>query len=113
MFHTYERAYKINDAMNSYMWPNEIFMYQSKPQTVKVVKEENNDDHIIKPTRAEPHYESQSEEASYLNNRGRDPYSSTYNPGWKDHPNFKWGGNQQSVNQAQSRQNPPYESPPW
>ena len=20
-----------------------------------------------------------------------DPYSSTYNPGWRDHPNFKWG----------------------
>ena len=24
----------------------------------------------------------------------RDPYSKTYNPGWQDHPNFKWGGNQ-------------------
>ena len=24
-----------------------------------------------------------------------DPYSSTYNPGWRDHPNFKWGNNDQ------------------
>ena len=22
----------------------------------------------------------------------RDPYSNTYNEGWRDHPNFKWGG---------------------
>ncbi|CAN6573952.1 unnamed protein product [Malus baccata var. baccata] len=24
-----------------------------------------------------------------------DPYSNTYNPGWKNHPNLSWGGNQQ------------------
>ncbi|XP_024200494.1 uncharacterized protein LOC112203807 [Rosa chinensis] len=23
-----------------------------------------------------------------------DPYSNTYNPGWRNHPNFGWGGNQ-------------------
>ena len=23
-----------------------------------------------------------------------DPYSNTYNPGWRNHPNFSWGGNQ-------------------
>ena len=22
----------------------------------------------------------------------RDPYSNTYNEGWRDHPNFRWGG---------------------
>jgi len=21
---------------------------------------------------------------------GNDPYSNTYNPGWKNHPNFSW-----------------------
>ena len=25
-----------------------------------------------------------------------DPYSNTYNPGWRDHPNFKWREPQQS-----------------
>ncbi|KAA3470870.1 casein kinase II subunit alpha, chloroplastic-like [Gossypium australe] len=46
MFHTYERAYKIIEDMtiNSYMWPNEIFMYKSKSATVKVVNEEDDDD---------------------------------------------------------------------
>ena len=24
-----------------------------------------------------------------------DPYSNTYNPGWRDHPNFSYGGNRQ------------------
>lgn len=39
MFHTYERAYKIIDniTMNSYMWPNERFIYKSKPTTIKAV----------------------------------------------------------------------------
>ena len=28
-----------------------------------------------------------------------DPYSNTYNPGWRDHPNFKWRDPQQSAQQ--------------
>ncbi|XP_045831120.1 uncharacterized protein LOC123922450 [Trifolium pratense] len=48
-----------------------------------------------------------SEEAKYLanfkrNNPKYDPYSNTYNPGWRDHPNFGWGGNQNS-NQSQQQ----------
>ncbi|KAG9450070.1 hypothetical protein H6P81_010035 [Aristolochia fimbriata] len=35
------------------------------------------------------------------NSRMMDPYSNTYNPGWKNHPNFSWN----NVNQA--RQHPP------
>ncbi|XP_045802421.1 uncharacterized protein LOC123896006 [Trifolium pratense] len=47
-----------------------------------------------------------SEEAKYLanfkrSNPNHDPYSNTYNPGWRDHPNFGWGGNQGS---SQSQQ---------
>ncbi|GAU40459.1 hypothetical protein TSUD_134610 [Trifolium subterraneum] len=35
-------------------------------------------------------------------NTTNDPYSNTYNPGWRDHPNFGWGGNQnQSQQQSQ------------
>ncbi|XP_027185081.1 uncharacterized protein LOC113783207 [Coffea eugenioides] len=35
--------------------------------------------------------------------RPYDPYSNTYNPGWKDHPNFSYGGNRQP-NFASNRQ---------
>ncbi|XP_070672170.1 uncharacterized protein [Malus domestica] len=36
-----------------------------------------------------------------------DPYSNTYNPGWRDHPNFKWREPQQSQPQGGFRQQPP------
>ncbi|KAM1705939.1 hypothetical protein ACFX2K_028152 [Malus domestica] len=31
------------------------------------------------------------------NQQHNDPYSNTYNPGWRDHPNFKWREPQQSA----------------
>ncbi|CAN6685856.1 unnamed protein product [Malus baccata var. baccata] len=36
-----------------------------------------------------------------------DPYSNTYNPGWRDHPNFKWRDPQQPQQQGGFRQQPP------
>ncbi|CAN6557500.1 unnamed protein product [Malus baccata var. baccata] len=36
-----------------------------------------------------------------------DPYSNTYNPGWRDHPNFKWREPQQPQNKGGFRQQPP------
>ncbi|CAN6588922.1 unnamed protein product [Malus baccata var. baccata] len=36
-----------------------------------------------------------------------DPFSNTYNPGWRDHPNFKWREPQQGQQQSGSRQQPP------
>ncbi|CAN6583773.1 unnamed protein product [Malus baccata var. baccata] len=36
-----------------------------------------------------------------------DPYSNTYNPGWRDHPNFKWREPQQPQHQGGFRQQPP------
>ncbi|GAU32930.1 hypothetical protein TSUD_152910 [Trifolium subterraneum] len=50
-----------------------------------------------------------SEEAMYLgnfkkNDPNNNPYSNTYNKGWRDHPNFGWGENQnQSQPQASSQ----------
>ncbi|KAK4401042.1 hypothetical protein Sango_1210300 [Sesamum angolense] len=38
--------------------------------------------------------------------RGHDPFSNTYNPGWRDHPNLRYG------NQPQNFQRPPYQQPP-
>ncbi|KAM1404817.1 hypothetical protein ACFX2I_013266 [Malus domestica] len=36
-----------------------------------------------------------------------DPFSNTYNPGWRDHPNFKWREPQQGQQQIIFRQQPP------
>ncbi|KAM2008513.1 hypothetical protein ACFX16_003392 [Malus domestica] len=36
-----------------------------------------------------------------------DPFSNTYNPGWRDHPNFKWREPQQGQQQSGFRQQPP------
>ncbi|KAL0311504.1 UNVERIFIED_CONTAM: hypothetical protein Sangu_2445100 [Sesamum angustifolium] len=38
--------------------------------------------------------------------KGHDPFSNTYNPGWRDHPNLRYG------NQPQNFQRPPYQQPP-
>ncbi|KAM1030805.1 hypothetical protein ACFX2C_034663 [Malus domestica] len=35
------------------------------------------------------------------------PYSNTYNPGWRDHSNFKWREPQQPAQQGGFRQTPP------
>ncbi|KAL0399965.1 UNVERIFIED_CONTAM: Retrovirus-related Pol polyprotein from transposon opus [Sesamum radiatum] len=37
--------------------------------------------------------------------RRHDPFSNTYNPGWRDHPNLRYG------NQQQNSQRPPYQPP--
>ncbi|XP_050217648.1 uncharacterized protein LOC126668500 [Mercurialis annua] len=40
------------------------------------------------------------EQANYVANQGRgrnNPYSNTYNPGWKNHPNFSWSNTQNVV----------------
>ncbi|CAN6570905.1 unnamed protein product [Malus baccata var. baccata] len=36
-----------------------------------------------------------------------DPYSNMYNPGWRDHPNFKWREPEQAQPQGGFRQQPP------
>ncbi|KAM2928388.1 hypothetical protein COP2_035640 [Malus domestica] len=36
-----------------------------------------------------------------------DPFSNTYNPGWRDHPNFKWREPQQTQQQSAFRHQPP------
>ncbi|KAL0451462.1 UNVERIFIED_CONTAM: hypothetical protein Slati_1124300 [Sesamum latifolium] len=38
--------------------------------------------------------------------RGYDTFSNTYNPGWRDHPNLRYG------DQPQNFQRPPYQQPP-
>ncbi|KAG9458936.1 hypothetical protein H6P81_003444 [Aristolochia fimbriata] len=50
---------------------------------------------------------SMPEQTNFVgNSRRMDPYSNTYNPGWKNHPNFSWN------NANQARQHPPGFKPP-
>ncbi|MED6214714.1 hypothetical protein PIB30_105955, partial [Stylosanthes scabra] len=55
---------------------------------------------------------------NYVGNQPRppynDPHSNTYNPGWRNHPNFSWGGNQGQQgqwNNHNSQRQPPFPSP--
>ncbi|KAL5781937.1 hypothetical protein ACOSP7_006966 [Xanthoceras sorbifolium] len=44
---------------------------------------------------------SSAEQVQYVQNFSKpynNPYSSTYNPGWRNHPNFSWRDNQQNSN---------------
>ncbi|KAG9458347.1 hypothetical protein H6P81_002855 [Aristolochia fimbriata] len=43
------------------------------------------------------------DQANYVSNfrRSNDPYSNTYNPGWRNHPNFSWSNNNQKPNTQQ------------
>ncbi|KAK9007289.1 hypothetical protein V6N11_051118 [Hibiscus sabdariffa] len=54
------------------------------------------------------------ESASYVGNYNRNannPYSNTYNPGWRQHPNFSWGNqggsNTSNANRQQNMNAPP------
>ncbi|KAA3488247.1 hypothetical protein EPI10_032017 [Gossypium australe] len=115
-------------ATKSYMRPNERFTYSLKPPIANVVHKVDKHQQILdklnrlettstrpgvhKPTRTSSQYfESQSGEVNYVGNRGGNPYSNTYNLGWKDHPSLRWGGNQGGGNSSQNRQNPIYQSP--
>ncbi|MED6117901.1 hypothetical protein PIB30_114319, partial [Stylosanthes scabra] len=60
--------------------------------------------------------QSSSEQVNYVGNQPRppqnNPYSNTYNPGRRNHPNFSWGGNQgQRTNNNFNNQNWPYQPP--
>jgi hypothetical protein len=48
------------------------------------------------------------EQANYVGQSNyppkNNPYSNTYNPGWRNHPNFSWSNNQNALNhQGQQR----------
>ncbi|KAK8521572.1 hypothetical protein V6N12_031466 [Hibiscus sabdariffa] len=59
-------------------------------------------------------FSTMHESASYVGNYNRNannPYSNTYNPGWRQHPNFSWsnqgGGNTSNAIRKQSMNAPP------
>ena len=61
----------------------------------------------------------QVEQIDFMGNQVRprnDPFSNTYNPGWRNHPNFRWSNNQGQVPNMQppgfQRPVPPPQSKP-
>ena len=59
-----------------------------------------------------PHYYSQDQANAIAQNN---PYSSTYNPGWRNHPNFSWSNPNNSANPSHVQPfipNPNYQGPP-
>ncbi|MED6141576.1 hypothetical protein PIB30_104823 [Stylosanthes scabra] len=52
------------------------------------------------------------EQINYMGNQPRqsfhDPNANTYNPGWRNHPNLGWGGNQNPKN-GNFQNRPPYQ----
>ena len=54
-----------------------------------------------------------NEQLNYMGNNPRsqnNPYSNTYNAGWRNHPNFSWGGQgNQNPQNPQGFQQPPYQ----
>ncbi|KAJ9187257.1 hypothetical protein P3X46_002735 [Hevea brasiliensis] len=58
--------------------------------------------------------ESSTEQMNYVNNGGNfnqrqlnNPYSNTYNLGWKNHPNFSWSNSQNQPMNKQQGYRPP------
>ena len=85
-------------------------MEHKKSDQVKSVQEIacnicNSNDHFTQECPTLPALkECLNDQANVINTFNKpNPYSQTYNPGWKNHPNFSWRNN----NNAQSSQAPP------
>ncbi|XP_024042132.1 uncharacterized protein LOC112099218 [Citrus clementina] len=83
----------------------------------------NSNDHFTQECPTLPALkECLNDQANVINTFNKpNPYSQTYNPGWKNHPNFSWRNNNNTQSSQapppQNFQNPqpyaPYVPPPW
>ena len=64
-----------------------------------------------------PFTQNTSNQAKYVNNfyprSSNDPYSNTYNPGWRNHPNFSYRPNPSTMTQMNARQPLGFQRPPF
>lgn len=106
---TYCDAYELieNMAMNSCQWPTKRFTYGKKPATVKAIQEEDRYQQLVdRLNRIESititsqiqedkplyhYFTNPTGDVNYVGDRGGNPYSNTYNLGWKGYPNLRWG----------------------
>ncbi|KAA3488391.1 myb-like protein D [Gossypium australe] len=95
----YKDMYKLikNMAMNSYHWLIERHTYGQRPSTMKARGDRPLFHYINNPNK----------DVNYIENKGKNPYSNTFNPRWRDHLNLIWRGNQGGGNTLnQKRANP-------
>ncbi|XP_052297041.1 uncharacterized protein LOC127902243 [Citrus sinensis] len=108
-------------APSCIVFPPEASRFNFKPEIACNIC--NSNDHFTQECPTLPALkECLNDQANVINTFNKpNPYSQTYNPGWKNHPNFSWRNN----NNAQSSQAPPpqnfqnpqpyapYVPPPW
>ncbi|CAN6680009.1 unnamed protein product [Malus baccata var. baccata] len=115
-------AFKLFDMMasESQQWTEEqtqkrgVFeISQSSPNvSAQIAKMEKNFNAKFTALIQDSYPELVQEHVNMVNNFIRpksDPYSNTYNPGWKNHPNLSWGGNQQSYQSTSETKKPSLE----
>ncbi|XP_030963798.1 uncharacterized protein LOC115984958 [Quercus lobata] len=101
MSKTHEVAYELLEelASNNYQWPIERAM----PRKIARVLELDSITSLAAQMKSfndcqvgNPFAQSSYGQANYVSNfqRQNNPYSNTYNPGWRNHPNFSWRNNQ-------------------
>ncbi|XP_073152284.1 uncharacterized protein [Henckelia pumila] len=70
-------------------------------------------EHFTKDCQTDNHFYVQGgapvQQGGNQNRPRNNPYSNSYNPGWRNHPNFSWGG---TSNQARPQGNPQYGKKP-
>jgi hypothetical protein len=121
---TKDEAYELLDEMasNSYQWPNDrdkprktvgvleldaitalqaqVSLLTKKLEEVNVIQAPNSacnwcgGDHPSEACQGPATTEQVNAMGNNFQNPQLNPYSNTYNPGWKQHPNFSWGGKQ-------------------
>ncbi|PPD94370.1 hypothetical protein GOBAR_DD08617 [Gossypium barbadense] len=77
---------------------NQLEMSSAKAQVKnQPLLTHSNAGHNGEGTKSENSNESSQMEANYVGNRGYIIYSNTYNLRWHDHPNLRWGQNQEDA----------------
>ncbi|KAG8499357.1 hypothetical protein CXB51_005838 [Gossypium anomalum] len=110
---TPEEAYEFIEEMslNNYHW--QVMRTKPTKTAVHPVMQYEASEGGSSNSEYQPYgHNMENEQLNYMGNNPRsqnNPYSNTYNAGWRNHPNFSWGG------QANQRPPPPsgFQQPPY
>ncbi|KAA3461368.1 Retrotransposon gag protein [Gossypium australe] len=113
MNRTYDDAHEIIESisMNSCQWPTKCYTYGQKLRMRDTTdKSSSSASSIYGGNKPLCHYVNNPiKDVKYKGNRGGNPYSNTYNPRWRDHPNLRWDGNQGGGNNSNKVTNGNYQ----
>ncbi|XP_050233331.1 uncharacterized protein LOC126681820 [Mercurialis annua] len=97
---TYDEANNFLEelATNSCSWSTERM--RQPPQKGIMTLEQTQEFEAMKGMDCPVLHQNSNEQVNYVNGQrqGNDPYSNTYNPGWRNHPNFSWRDNSGQAN---------------